>query len=260
MFTITGFGPDCVLPTFTPTPTPTVTPTPTPTSTPTLTPTPSPTPTSTPIPPTKYLVEPCGGGDGPYIITRGSGDTPVGINQAFKLNGVYAGFNGVTCWTVLEIDPLDPVDYSNVGFGTVFSDCTACVPTPTPTPTPTVTPTPTPTPTGAPTYTINWSNNNLTTGTNDLEILKNDSVIVNQGGLGSGSFTVVSSDVIKYNLSVTSPNFSYGRIYVEEGGSPIDDISNCGFNSTFVNNSTGVSFTANGTIEGIAIDYVDECP
>jgi hypothetical protein len=168
------------------------------------------------------------------------------------------GAGTLTCSTLCPQPPTPTPTPSFTPTPTPTS--TPIPPTFTPTPTPTSTPTPTPTPTGTPTYNISWTNNSLTTGTNQLEIYKNGTLIVNQGGLGSGSFTVVATDVITYNLSVTSPNFSYGRIYVEQGGSPIDDISNCGFNSTFVNNSVGVSFTGSGTIDGIAIDYESECP
>jgi hypothetical protein len=120
---------------------------------------------------------------------------------------------------------------------------------------------PTTTTTTSATFTITWSNNFITTGTNNLQIYKNGTLIVDQSGQSSGnSFTVTSSDVITYNLSSTTPNFTYARIYVEEASSPIDDISDCNFNSAYVVNSTGVSFTANGTIDGITIDYVDACP
>jgi hypothetical protein len=76
---------------------------------------------------TKYLVELCGGGLGPYIVTLASGETPSGIGQAFKISGNSgAGFDGVNCWTVLEIDPSGTVDYAGLAFGSVFSDCDAC--------------------------------------------------------------------------------------------------------------------------------------
>ena len=79
---------------------------------------------------TTYLVEPCGGGLGPFIVTRASGDTPSGIGQAFKISGnTPAGFNGTTCWEILEIDPVGTIDYNNLAFGNVFSNCAACVPT-----------------------------------------------------------------------------------------------------------------------------------
>jgi hypothetical protein len=76
---------------------------------------------------TTYLVEPCGGGAGPFIVTLASGDTPSGIGQAYKISGNSgAGFNGVTCWEVLEIDPVGTPDYTNLAFGTVFSNCEEC--------------------------------------------------------------------------------------------------------------------------------------
>jgi hypothetical protein len=106
----------------------------------------APTTTTTTAAPTKYLVEPCGGGAGPFIITLGSGDTPSGIGQAYKISGNSgAGFNGVTCWEVLEIDPVGTPDYTNLAFGTVFSNCLACNPTTTTTSTSTTTTTLAPT-------------------------------------------------------------------------------------------------------------------
>jgi len=89
---------------------------------------------------TQYLVELCGGGLGPYIVTRATGDTPAGIGQAFRISGNSgAGFNGTNCWTVLEIDPVGSIDYADLAFGTVFSTCEACVPTTTSTTTTTTT-------------------------------------------------------------------------------------------------------------------------
>jgi len=120
IFTIDAYGPCC---------TPTSTTTTTSTSTSTTTTTAAPTTTTTTYI-TTYKVEPCGGGSGPFIVTRASGDTPAGIGQAFKISGnTPAGFNGTTCWEVLEIDPVGTIDYNNLAFGTVFSNCAACVPT-----------------------------------------------------------------------------------------------------------------------------------
>jgi hypothetical protein len=93
----------------------------------TTTTTTSTTTTTTTAAPTTYLVELCGGGIGPYIVTRGSGDAPAGTGQAFKISGNSgAGFDGVNCWTVLEIDPVGSIDYSNLAFGSVFSSCEVC--------------------------------------------------------------------------------------------------------------------------------------
>ena len=85
------------------------------------------TTTTTTIAPTFYLVERCGGGDGPYVITRGSGDIPAGTGQAFKLSGGgYSGFNGSNCWVILDDAYFGPADFTNVGFGSVFSSCEVC--------------------------------------------------------------------------------------------------------------------------------------
>lgn len=107
-------------------------------------------------------------------------------------------------------------------------------------------------------YTINWTNNNITTGTNNLQISKNSSLIVNQNGLGSGSFSVISTDVITYSLSSTTPNFTSATISVNSFGP--NTVSDCNFNSAYASNLTGITFAANGTIDGITVDYVDGCP
>lgn len=105
-------------------------------------------------------------------------------------------------------------------------------------------------------YTISWSLTDVTTGYATLEIVKNGSAIVIQSGDGSGSFSVTSSDVISYNLSATSPNFTYAEINDSVYGA----ITDCNFNSAFVNNFPGNSYTSNASINGVAIDYVDGCP
>jgi hypothetical protein len=115
---------------------------------------------------------------------------------------------------------------------------------------------PTTTTTTAASYTISWSLTDVTTGTATLEIVKNGSAIVIQSGDGSGSFSVTPSDVISYNLSATSPNFTYAEI----NDSVYGTISDCNFNSAFVNNFPGNSYSSNASINGIAIDYVDGCP
>jgi hypothetical protein len=104
-------------------------------------------------------------------------------------------------------------------------------------------------------YTISWSLTDVTTGTANLQIIKNGSVIVSQSGDGSGSFSVISSDLITYSLYATSPNFTYAEINDSVYGS----IADCSFNSAFVNNFPGNSYSSNATINGIAIDYVDSC-
>jgi hypothetical protein len=135
------------------------------------------------------------------------------------------------------------------------------VPTGTPTPTPTATPvptdTPTPTPTEAPTYyTISWTNNNITTGTNNLQIYKNGIIVVDQSGMGSNSFNVVAGDVITYSLTSTSPDFTEVQIVDSVYGT----ISNCNFNTASVNQTVGYSYTGNATIDGITTNHTSECP
>jgi hypothetical protein len=107
-------------------------------------------------------------------------------------------------------------------------------------------------------YTINWTNNNITSGTNQLEILKNGIQIVYVGGLASGSFSVTSSDVITYNLASSTPNYTYALISVNTGGT--GTVSDCNFNSAYASENAGITFSANGTIDGVTIDYEDGCP
>ena len=107
-------------------------------------------------------------------------------------------------------------------------------------------------------YTITWSNNSITTGTNQLEILKNGIQIVYVGGLANGSFSVNSSDVITYNLASSTPNYTYVLISVNTGGT--GTVSDCNYSSAYVVESGGITFNANGTIDGITIDYIDGCP
>jgi hypothetical protein len=121
----------------------------------------------------------------------------------------------------------------------------------------TTTSTTTTTTTEAPTtFTINWTNNSVTTGTNNLKIYKNASIIVDQSGMGSNSFTVVASDVITYELISTTPDFTNVEIIDSENGT----ISNCALNSSTVSNLSGVSYTGNATIDGVTTNYVDSCP
>lgn len=112
--------------TVSPTTTTTLAPTTT-TSTTSTTTTVAPTTTTT-LAPVFYEVELCGGGLGPYIVTRGSGDVPAGIGQSFKLTSSFAEFNGINCWEVLTNPATGPADYTNVGFGNVFSNCAECNP------------------------------------------------------------------------------------------------------------------------------------
>jgi len=105
---------------------------------------------------------------------------------------------------------------------------------------------------------INWSNNFITTGTNNLQILKNGNLIVDQNAQGTGSFTVIPSDVITYALYSTTPNFTQATVSINSGGS--GTITDCNFNSAYASNSGGITFSANGTIDGITTDYIDGCP
>jgi Fe-S cluster biogenesis protein NfuA len=121
----------------------------------------------------------------------------------------------------------------------------------------TTTSTTTTTTTEAPTtFTINWTNNSVTTGTNNLKIYKNASIIVDQSGMGSNSFTVIASDVITYELTSTTPDFTNVEIIDSVHGT----IANCGFNSSAVSETTGVSYTTNATIYGVTTNYVEGCP
>jgi hypothetical protein len=121
----------------------------------------------------------------------------------------------------------------------------------------TTTSTTTTTTTEAPTtFTINWTNNSVTTGTNNLKIYKNASIIVDQSGMGSNSFTVIASDVITYELTSTTPDFTNVEIIDSVHGT----IANCGFNSSTVSNLSGVSYTGNATIDGVTTNYIDSCP
>jgi hypothetical protein len=140
----------------------------------------------------------------------------------------------------------------------VVLDYVLCSTLPSQTPTNTSTPTRTPTPTTeAPTsFTISWTNNSVTTGTNILTIYKNSTLIVNQSGLGSNSFSVISTDVITYELTSTTPDYTEVQIIDSVHGT----ISSCGFNSANVAETTGVSYTANATIDGVTTNYTDGCP
>jgi len=98
----------------------------------------------------------------------------------------------------------------------------------------------------------------VTTGTNLLQIFKNGTGIVYQEGLGSGSFSVVATDVITYSLYSTTPDFTQATISVNTYGT--GTVSDCNFSSALAVDNVGVSFTANGTIDGITDNYVDGCP
>jgi hypothetical protein len=158
------------------------------------------------IPLTKYLVRPCGGGTS-FIITRASGDIPTTVGQAFKIDGASgAGFNGITCWEILEIDPVGSAVYS-LAFGTAFINCSTCNPTTTTTTTSTTTtttttiaPTTTTTTTGAP---VEYQIDNGASGTSALACASatTTSLVYAQPG-----FTVPFVGMILYDsTSLTTP-------------------------------------------------------
>jgi len=108
------------------------------------------------------------------------------------------------------------------------------------------------------TLTINWSNNFITTGTNNLQILKNGNLIVDQYGQSSGSFSVESTDLITYALYSTTPDFTQAIVSVDSFGPNTRD--DCNFNNAYASNTGGFYFTSNGTIDGITTNYIDGCP
>jgi hypothetical protein len=253
--TMTGFGVIncsslCTQPP-TPTPTPTATSTPipptdTPTPTPTVTPipptdTPTPTPTSTPVPIYAYYR---------YNVNLAdcSTNTPTEVySYTFYANGFYT-IGG----TLYELTSEPHFNYTLEISGAVAASCTPYTPTPTPTATPTPTPTATVAPVGS---TISWTNNSVTTGTNNLIIYKNGIEIVNQNGLGSGSFGVVSTDEITYSLFSTTPDYTNVSVLVN-----FVPNTSCGYQSAYVEELLGTTFTANGTITGETDNYVGGCP
>ena len=103
-------------------------------------------------------------------------------------------------------------------------------------------------------FTISWTNNNITTGTNLLTIYKNGSVIVNQSGLGSGNFKVIATDIVAYELTSTTPDFTNVAIYDSVHGI----ISGCDYNSAYVG-SGNVSYTTSATIDGLTTNDVFGC-
>jgi hypothetical protein len=235
--------------------TPDVTPTPTPTGTPTPTPAPLIVANGT------YTCSTGTNCDGEFLITSVSGGSGAPYQTSYVVSGnppswnnypatnLYTGLCGGTNYVLSLKD--------SSGFIRTADPNTQCsvTPTPTPTGTPTPTPTGTPTPTPSPEYTINWINNSVTTGTNTLTIYKNGTMIVNQSGLGSGSFTVTSSDSITYSLFSTTPDFTSATVYVNFVAN-----TDCGFQSAFVEDIIGFNFTANGTITGDTQNYGDACP
>jgi hypothetical protein len=231
-------------PTGTPTPTPTSTPeppTPTPTATPTNTPqpptptptataTPTPTPTNTPVPIYYYGTNYCDDTSGPFCVSNTlymTGATfNIGPNTCLYLVGFVLPGSGY-----FDLDTL----------ATYVGTCAdiTCQPP-------------------VSTYTVSWSNNSVTTGTNVLDIWKNGTNIVNQSGSGTGTFSVLSTDVITYSLASTTPDFTDTLISVNSYGT--GTVFACGFNSSTAQDLTGISFNANGTIDGVTQNYEDGCP
>jgi hypothetical protein len=189
-----------------------------PTTTTTLTPTTTVAPTTTTTAaPTTYLVEPCGGGLGPYIVTLASGDTPSGIGQAYKISGNSgAGFNGTTCWEVLEVNPVGSIDYSNLAFGSVFSNCAECNPPTTTTLSPTTTQAPTTTTTTGPTADLDWSFTESGGANGTMDIYINGVSVISASTTTSGLWTGLEvGDEIYFDINVTGcsePN-EYANAY-----------------------------------------------
>jgi hypothetical protein len=232
------------------------------------TPTPTPAPTTTPTPTQLAIAynmssfgygstyDACAGSTSIVVYAPPGYATPmVGMifydnsNLTSPHNGGSSGQwflleKGGTTWAAQVYTDGEVLDYV---------DCSTLI-----SPTPTPEPTQTPTPTISSTFTINWTNNSLVTGTNQLQILKNGNSEVNQSGLGSGSFSVLSTDVITYTLYVTSPDYSEAYISVNSGGA--DSVIDCSFNYAFAFKNPGVTFSANATIDGFATNYVDQCP
>lgn len=84
-----------------------------------------------------YSVQPCGGGQGPYKITYGTGDVPTAVGEAFKLLLPGSPFDGAGCWEIVEYPVEGPADYEAVAFGTAYNNCEGCPETTTTTTTPT---------------------------------------------------------------------------------------------------------------------------
>lgn len=71
-----------------------------------------------------YMIEPCGGGEGPYAVTWGAGYLPAGTGQSFKIE-----INGNTkCWKVIDIkyNNEENIDIEWINFGEAFSNCEEC--------------------------------------------------------------------------------------------------------------------------------------
>ena len=218
------------------------------------TPTPTGTPASTPTPTTACILYTISADDG--TSNRNAYDFSYTNCGGTLINGSVVN---LTSKTVCAKENSVSLDSPYLSIGDAEGPCSQ-EPTPTPTQTGTQTPTPTqtqtPSPTPASSFTINWTNNSVTTGTNNLKIYKNSSLIVDQEGLGNNSFSVVSTDVITYDLTSTTPDFTEVQIIDSAHGT----ISNCGFTSSSVSQTVGVSYTGNATIDGVTTTYISECP
>jgi hypothetical protein len=73
--------------------------------------------------------------------------------------------------------------------------------------------------------------------------------------MGSNSFTVETSDVITYELTSTTPDFTNVQIADSVHGI----ISGCNFNSANIG-SGDLSYTSNASIDGVTTNYIDGCP
>ena len=196
------------------------------------------------------------------VLVKFTGGSSVTLNKYYRTavgSGVYLLNTAASSGTAIELNDLMYNDCASACPATTTTTTTTTTSTTTTTTTAatTTTSTTTTTTTAVPTtFTINWTNNSVTTGTNNLKIYKNASMIVDQSGMGSNSFTVIASDVITYELISTTPDFTNVQIIDSENGT----ISNCAFNSASVSNLIGVSFTSNATIDGVTTNYIVECP
>ena len=65
-----------------------------------------------------------------------------------------------------------------------------------------------------------------------------------------------ANDVITYDLTSSTPDFTEVQIIDSVYGT----ISNCGFNSSSVSRTIGVTYSSNATIDGVTTNYITECP
>jgi hypothetical protein len=76
--------------------------------------------------------------------------------------------------------------------------------------------------------------------------------------LGSNSFSVLSTDVITYSLYSTTPD--YTEVYISVNSFGPYSVSACNYSSALAVDNVGLSFTANGTIEGLTYNNEFGCP